>query len=240
MTDRRKPTLKGASAPRLVVSEDPRSFPAEAYRVLRTNLHYANPDAPLRRLLVTSTAPGEGKSTTLANLAVTLAQAERSVLVVDADLRRPVIHQIFHQRMSPGLTSYLAGDALLEAVIVKTAIPNLALVPSGPTPPNPAELLASRRMREFLEHVGDRFDLVLLDSPPVLAVTDASALAGMTDGVIFVVGAGQVPYSTVRRAKTQIEAAQGRILGVVVNQFEARASDGYSKAYYQRYYGRDR
>jgi len=240
MTDRKKPIAKTGPPPRLVVTEDSRSLPAEAYRVLRTNLHYANPDAPLRRLLVTSTAPGEGKSTTLANLAVTLAQTERSVLVVDADLRRPVIHQIFHQRMTPGLTSYLAGDALLEAVIVKTATPNLSAVPSGPTPPNPAELLSSRRMREFLEHVSDRFDLVLLDSPPVLAVTDASALASMTDGVVFVIGAGKVPYSAVRRAKSQIEAAQGRILGAVVNQFEARASDGYSKAYYQRYYGRDR
>jgi Mrp family chromosome partitioning ATPase len=95
-------------------------------------------------------------------------------------------------------------------------------------------------MREFLDHVSERFDLVLLDSPPVLAVADASALAAMTDGVVFVVGSGQIPYSTVRRAKSQIEAAQGRILGVVVNQFDARASDGYSKAYYQRYYGRDR
>lgn len=240
MSERRKPPAKAVPAPRLVVVEDPGSYPAEAYRVLRTNLHYANPDSPLRRILVTSTAPGEGKSTTLANLAVTLAQAERSVLVVDADLRRPVLHHIFKQRTAPGLTSYLAGDALLEAVIAKTAIPNLSLVPSGPTPPNPAELLASRRMREFLEQVSERYEVVLLDSPPVLAVTDAGALASMMDGVLFVVAAGRVPFSAMRRAKSQIEAAQGRVLGTVVNQFEARASDGYSKAYYHRYYGRDR
>jgi len=232
--------VKGSPAPRLIVSEDPRSFSAEAYRVLRTNLHYANPDTPLRRVLVTSTAPGEGKSTTLGNLAVTLAQAERSVLVVDADLRRPVVHQVFKQRATPGLTSYLAGDALLEAVITKTGIANLSVVTSGPTPPNPAELLASRRMREFLDAVVERYDMVLLDSPPVLAVTDASALASMMDGVIFVVGSGKIPFAALRRAKAQIEAAQGRILGVVVNQFDARATDGYSKAYYQRYYGRDR
>jgi capsular exopolysaccharide synthesis family protein len=227
-------------APRLIAADDPRSFPAEAYRVLRTNLHYANPDAPLRRILVTSTAPGEGKSTTLTNLGVTLAQAERSVLIVDADLRRPVVHNVFRQRMTPGLTSYLAGDSLLEAVLVKTAVANLSIVPSGPVPPNPAELLASKRMREFLEQVSERYDLVLLDSPPVLAVTDASALASLTDGVIFVVGSGKVPFAAVRRAKAQVEAAQGRILGVVINQFEAGASDGYSKAYYQRYYGRGR
>jgi capsular exopolysaccharide synthesis family protein len=191
-------------------------------------------------VLVTSTAPGEGKSTTLANLGVILAQAERSVLIVDADLRRPVMHQIFKQRMTPGLTSYLAGDALLEAVITKTAVPNLSVIPSGPTPPNPAELLASRRMRELLDQVIERYDMVLLDSPPVLAVTDACALAAAMDGVIFVVGSGKIPFGALRRAKAQIESAQGRVLGAVVNQFEAHSSDGYSKAYYQRYYGRDR
>jgi capsular exopolysaccharide synthesis family protein len=220
--------------------EDARSFASEAYRVLRTNLHYANPDAPLKRVLVTSTAPGEGKSTTLANLGVILAQAERSVLLVDSDLRRPVVHQIFKQRINPGLTSYLAGDALFEAVVVKTAVPNLSVVPSGPIPPNPAELLASRRMREFLDTASERFDLVVLDSPPILAVTDACALASMTDGVLFVVGSGKIPQSAVCRAKEQIEAAQGKVLGAVINQFEAHAADGYSRTYYQRYYGREK
>jgi protein-tyrosine kinase len=154
---------RNINVPRLVVMEDPRSFPAEAYRVLRTNLHYANPDAPLRRVLVTSTAPGEGKSTTLANLGVTLAQTERSVLMLDADLRRPVMHEIFKVRPNPGLTSYLAGDSLLEAAISKTAVPNLSIIPSGPLPPNPAELLASRRMRELLETVSERYDITLVD-----------------------------------------------------------------------------
>lgn len=232
--------MRDSYAPRLVVLDDTRSFPAEAYRVLRTNLHYANPDKPLKRLLVTSTAPGEGKSTTLANLAVTLAQADRSVLVVDSDLRRPVVHKIFRQRMEPGLTSFLAGDALFEVVVAKTAVPNLSVVPSGPIPPNPAELLASRRMREFLDLAAERHDLVLLDSPPVLAVTDACALASLMDGVVFVVGSGKVPRAAMRRAKEQIEAAQGKILGAVVNQFDSRAAEGYSRTYYQQYYGGER
>jgi protein-tyrosine kinase len=231
---------RNGSVPRLVVLEDSSSFPAEAYRVLRTNLHYANPDAPLKRVLVTSTAPGEGKSTTLANLAVTLAQTERSVLVVDGDLRRPMVHEMLRLRSTPGLTSYLAGDSLLEAVVSKSHIPNLSVVPSGPIPPNPAELLASRRMREFLETMSERYDVMLIDSPPVLAVTDACALASMTDGVIFVVGSGKIPQAAMRRARDQILAAQGRILGVVVNQFDARAADGYSRSYYQKYYGKDR
>jgi protein-tyrosine kinase len=231
---------RNINVPRLVVMEDPRSFPAEAYRVLRTNLHYANPDAPLRRVLVTSTAPGEGKSTTLANLGVTLAQTERSVLMLDADLRRPVMHEIFKVRPNPGLTSYLAGDSLLEAAISKTAVPNLSIIPSGPLPPNPAELLASRRMRELLETVSERYDITLVDTPPVLAVTDACILASFTDGVIFIAGSGKIPKTAMRRARDQIVAAQGRILGVVVNQFEARSGDGYSRSYYHRYYGRDR
>ncbi len=231
--------MKQPAPPRLVVVDDAQSFTSEAYRVLRTNLHYANPDTPLRRILVTSTAPGEGKSTTLSNLGVALAQAERSVLLVDSDLRRPILHHVFNQRINPGLTAYLAGDALFQAVIVKTSIPNLSLVPSGRIPPNPAELLASRRMREFLETAGERYDMVLLDSPPVLAVTDACALASMMDGVLLVVGSGAIPQAAVRRAKDQMDAAHGRILGVVMNRFDAR-SDGYSRYYYHRYYQKEK
>jgi capsular exopolysaccharide synthesis family protein len=150
------------------------------------------------------------------------------------------VHKIFRQRMEPGLTSFLAGDALFEVVVAKTAVPNLSVVPSGPIPPNPAELLASRRMREFLDLAAERHDLVLLDSPPVLAVTDACALASLMDGVVFVVGSGKVPRAAMRRAKEQIEAAQGKILGAVVNQFDSRAAEGYSRTYYQQYYGGER
>ena len=227
--------MKHQPPPRLVVVEDSRSFTSEAYRVLRTNLHYSNPDAPPRRILVTSAAPGEGKSTTLANLGVVLAQAERSILLVDSDLRRPILHQMFNQRSIPGLTSYLAGDAVLPALVVKTSIPNLSLIPSGRIPPNPAELLASRRMQEFLNAVGERYDMVLLDSPPVLAVTDACALVSNVDGVLLVVGSGMTPQVAVRRAKEQVEAAHGRILGVIVNRFNAR-SDGYYDYYYKKEY----
>ncbi len=231
--------MKQPVSPRLVVVEDAQSFISEAFRVLRTNLHYANPDAPLRRILITSAAPNEGKSTMAANLGVILAKAEQSVLLVDSDLRRPVLHQIFNQRTTPGLTSFLAGDAVFEAVITKTGIPNLSLVPSGRIPPNPAELLASRRMREFLETATERYDTVLLDSPPVLAVTDASALASMMDGVLLVVGSGAIPQAAVSRAKDQVEAAHGRVIGVVMNRFDAR-SDGYSRYYYRRYYGKEK
>jgi capsular exopolysaccharide synthesis family protein len=190
---------------------------------------------------VTSAGPAEGKTTTVANLAVCLAQAERTVLVVDADLRRPVLHTVFDQPDAPGLSAFLAGDANLDTVTQKTAVTNLWLVASGRVPPNPAELLAARRMREFLDSVGTQYDVVLVDSPPVLAVGDACSLASLVDGVLLVVGSGEVPRAALHRAKDQLAAVHGRILGVVINRFDARA-DGYPNRYYDyydRYYGRE-
>ena len=226
--------VKRSMAARPVVVEDPRSYIAESYRVLRTNLHYANPDAPLRRLLVTSAGEGEGKSTTVANLGACYAQTERSVLLIDADLRRPTLAGRFGLPSAPGLSSYLGGDALLEAVIQKTSVPNLSLVASGPTPPNPAELSGSRRMREMLEALSERFDIIVIDSPPVLAVSDAGALASAVDGVLLVVGSGTVARAQLRRAKEAIEAVHGRIVGAVLNGFDPTAQ-GYSRKYYDRY-----
>lgn len=226
--------MKGSSIPRLVMLDDPRSFGAEAYRVLRNNLHYANPDAPLRRVLVTSAGPGEGKSTTAANLAIALAQGERSVLLVEADLRRPSVHTLFRQPSSPGLSSYLVGDALLAAVLLKSAVANLSVVVSGPIPPNPAELLASRRMHEFLDTVSERFDIVIIDSTPALAASDACAVAPHVDGVLLVVDSGRTPEVALRRAKDRLEAVRGRIIGAVLNRFDAGAQ-GYSRRYYDSY-----
>ena len=223
-----------ASVPRLVVLDDPRSFAAEAYRVLRNNLHYANPDVPLRQILVTSSGPGEGKSTTAANLALVFAQGDRSVLLVEADLRRPSVHTLFRQPSTPGLSSYLVGDAMLEAILLKSAVPNLSLVTSGPIPPNPAELLASRRMHSFLATVAERYDVVIIDSPPVLATSDACALAPHVDGVLLVVDSGRTPEVALKRSKERIEAVRGRIIGAILNRFDAGAS-GYSKRYYDTY-----
>ena len=159
--------MKRPSSERLVMLDDPRSFQAEAYRVLRTNLHYANPDAPLRRLLITSAGPGEGKSTTVANLGISFAQSERVVLLVDTDLRRPTLHTMFRQPNSPGLSSYLAGDALLDAVIQKTAVPNLSIVGSGPTPPSAGPPVRSARTHQLPS--GDRARsaaYTCIDTPP--------------------------------------------------------------------------
>ncbi len=217
-----------------VVQETPGSFAAEAYRVLRTNLRYANPDAPPRRVLVTSAGVGEGKSTTVVNLGGSIAQAEQTVLLVDADLRKPALHSVFQREKTVGLSTYLAGDAPLEAVCFPTAVPRLSIVPSGAIPPNPAELLGSRRMREFLDAVRERYDMVLLDSPPILAVSDACALAPLADGVLLVVQSGRLPGGEIRRAKEQVEAVHGRVVATVLNFFSAAAS-GYSRRYYDRY-----
>jgi capsular exopolysaccharide synthesis family protein len=232
--------VKRPATSRLIVRDDPRSYAAEAYRVLRANLHYANPDAPFRKMLITSSGAGEGKSTTVANLGLCFAQAGTSTLVIDADLRRPSLHTLFREPASPGLSSYLAGNSLFDAVIQKTAVSNLSLVSSGPTPPNPAEILASRRMREFLDAAAERFEVVLVDSPPVLAVSDPCILAPLVDGVILLVASG-VPRPVLRRAKEQLESVRAKVVGAVINRFDARAS-GYSKRYYDTYdsyYGRE-
>ena len=205
--------------PRLVVLDDPQSLAAEAYRVLR--VHYAMSGAKPRSVLITSADVGAGKSTVTANLGILLAQIDRSVLLVDADLRRPVLHTLLRVPGSPGLTSYLSHQATLEAVVTRTAVPKLALMPSGPIPPNPSDLLSSRRMRDLLRTLAEQYDVVLVDSPPVLAASDATTLAPIVDGVLLVVGSG-VPEMSLRRAKEQLKAVHGRILGAVVNQRHER------------------
>lgn len=199
----------------------PRSPAAEGYRTLRTNIQFSSLDRRFRRLLLTSATADEGKSITVANLAVTMAQAEAKVIVVDCDLRRPAQHTIFNLRNSLGLTSlFLAAGAGLrpaEVPLQQTAVPNLWILPSGPLPPNPAELLASARMDEILARLDQRADVILLDSPPVVAVTDAAVLCSKVDGVLLVVGAGKVKRDVARKAKAQLEAVRANVLGLVVN-----------------------
>lgn len=226
--------MKRQPSSRLIVLDDPKSFSAEAYRVLRTNLQYVTPGAAPRLVLITSAEAGEGKTTTTANLGISVAQTERSVLLVDTDLRRPTLHTLLRVPGSPGLSSCLAGAALQGAVVTKTSVPNLSLIASGPIPPNPAELLSSRRMRELLRAVGEQYDMVLLDSPPVLAASDATTVAPLVDGVLLVVGSGGAPEAAIRRAKEQLEAVHARVLGAVINRFDA-SGNGYSKRYYHAY-----
>lgn len=205
------------NAEQLVTHFNPRSPVSEAYRQLRTNIQFSSLDKPLRTLLVTSTSPQEGKSTTLANLAVTVAQTGSSVLVVDCDLRRPTLQRIFGVRNDRGLTSMLLSDSLDVVPKLSTDVPGLSVLPSGPLPPNPAELLASRRMTEVIERLKNEAEMVIFDSPPVIAVTDAAVLASKLDGVLLVISAGKTKRDLAQRAKAMLDKVNARIIGVVLN-----------------------
>src|SRR3990172_6739244 len=184
----------------LVTFASPRSPAAEAYRQLRTNIQFSSLDRPLKTLLVTSTNPEEGKSTTLANLAITIAQTGSKVLIVDCDLRRPSIHSIFGIKNNVGLTSAMVDTSLANLPAQDVGIPNLSVLTSGPLPPNPSELLGSQRMQELMAKLRESADYVLFDSPPVLAVTDAAVLASKLDGVLLVINAGHTKREMAKKA----------------------------------------
>lgn len=209
----------------LVTLTDPTSPVSEAYRTLRTNILFASLDNPLKTLLITSTDPGEGKSTTLANLAVVMAQAGNRVIMVDCDLRRPSLHRIFGVRNSAGLTTMMVeGQAMSQPPLQDTGVPNLSIITSGPLPPNPSELLGSRRMAEVLAQLKSQADIILLDSPPIIAVADAAILASKVDGVILVVQAYKTKRDFARKAKAILEKANANLLGVVLNNVKMDVS----------------
>lgn len=203
---------------------------AEAYRTLRTNLEFSNLDKSLRALVVTSASPDEGKSTTLANLAVTMAQGGKRVILMDCDLRRPTLHQLWNVKNNLGLTDMVRDDAALNnPPLQDTAVPNLKVLTSGQLPPNPAEVLGSKRMEEILAALLNRADLLLLDAPPVIAVTDAAVLASKVDGVLLIVSAGRTKREEARRAQAQLQKVNARIVGAVLNNVKA---DGSVQYYY--------
>ncbi|MER3457471.1 MAG: protein tyrosine kinase [Chloroflexota bacterium] len=218
---------------RLVTLSAPRSPIAEAYRLLRTNFQFAAVDRPLRRIVVTSPGPGDGKSTTAANLAVVFAQGGKSVILVDADLRRPQQHRIFQRTASYGLSTALVDAATpVTSFLQPTDVPGLRLLTSGPIPPNPAELLGSQRMAQLLQVLSQEAEMVILDSPPVLSVADATILANAADGVVLVADAGRTRREMARRAKESLERAGANLLGMVLNRM-TRQTSGY---YYYYYY----
>jgi non-specific protein-tyrosine kinase len=200
----------------LITLANPRSAVAEAYRTLRTNIQLSSIDEALRTLLVTSAGPDEGKSTTLANLGVAFAQAGHRTILVDSDLRRPSLHGLFGIPNDQGLTTMLLQDDA-PAPLVETPIEGLRLLPSGPVPPNPSELLASRRLEGAIARLVGDADLVLFDSPPALAVSDAAVLSRRVDGVVLVVSAGRTRREHAARARQVLERAGARLLGVVLN-----------------------
>ena len=217
---------------KLITSLPPRSPIAESYRTLRTNIQFAAVDQEnIKTILVTSTQPGEGKTVTSANLSIVMAQTELKTVYVHADLRRPTGHKIFGVQNVKGLTTYLGGQISVDEIIQDTDIPYLSVITSGPIPPNPAELLASKKMEKFLDELKEKFDMIIIDTPPILAVTDATILSKKVDGCLLVVSSGLTSRDMAAKAKQQLVNANATILGVILNNKKLTKKE-YSTYYY--------
>lgn len=217
-----------ANQPRQLIAQlNQRSPITEQYRTLRTNLQFSAIDHPLDSILVTSTNPGEGKSITVANLAIVYAQAGKKVLLIDADLRKPTVHYTFRLNNLRGLSNVLIGDNALEESISTSSVDNLDVMSSGPIPPNPAELLGSKKMLAMLEHAKTLYDMVIIDSPPTLAVTDSQILSQIVDGTLLVIRSKQTEYEGAIKAAEALKQGKGRILGTVLNDTEKTAENSY-------------
>lgn len=218
--------------PGLVVINKPSSVVSEQFRTIRTNIQYSMVDNTLHTVVVTSAGPASGKSTVAANLAATFASEDKRVLLVDADLRKPTVHKTFKIRSNEGLTTLLTDkDAKVEEKIYRTHTENLYILTSGAIPPNPVELLSSKRMNEIHMEMKEYFDMIIFDMPPVLAVTDAQVMASKVDGVLFVIPKGQVNKDQVIKSKELLENVNANILGAILNRVD-KSDDNY---YY--YYG---
>lgn len=213
----------------LITVTQPRSPVSEAYRTLRTSIQFLGLDRDLKTIMITSAGPNEGKSTTLANLAVTFAEAGREVIAVDCDLRRPSLHRLFDVPNDRGLSKAISDEVPLDEVLLSTSIPHLRILPSGLVPPNPSEVLGSQRMNRVIEGLRALADIILFDAPPTIAVTDAAVLGVKVDGVLLVVSAGKTKRDHALRAKSLLEKVNAKVLGVVLNNVKF---DGSLYQYY--------
>jgi capsular exopolysaccharide synthesis family protein len=231
----------------LITLSFPFSSIAESYRQMRTNLQFARVGQPVRTLMVTSPAPGEGKSTTACNLAIAFAQTGKRVLLVDADLRRPTLDAKFTLKKEPGLAEYLVGKEKLAAVVQQTRVENLSVICSGEIPPNPAEALGSDTMRKLIAEVVEKYEVVLFDSSPILAVTDPAVISTMVDGTLIVVSSGRTRAADLEQASELLEGVGGKVIGVVMNNFDPHHAYGLSRrtgrgrySYGQTYYSKSK
>lgn len=234
--DRRQPVTEPVHRD-LFIHANPKSSVAECCRSIRTNLHFMSPDKELRRLLVTSAGPREGKTSTAINLATVIAQSNHRVLLVDTDMRRPRLHKAFGMGNAVGMTSLILGEVDYEEAIQKTQVPNLDLLACGPIPPNPTELMHTDRFKHIVEQLSERYDRVIYDSPPVIAVADAMILGNTVDGVLFVIKSGQTAKDVVKRAKEQLEGINAPLLGAILNDLDLE-DRAYRYHYYYSYYNR--
>lgn len=224
---RKKSSNINTKVRQLITKLNPKSPISEQYRTIRTNIQFASVDNEIKSLLVTSSNPSEGKSTTVANLAIVYAQAGKKVLLIDADLRKPTVHYTFRLDNLKGLSNVLVGEMSMSEAANPTDIPNLDVLSCGPIPPNPSELLASKKMEQFISEATSSYDLVIFDTPPVLAVTDAQILANMVDGSILVIRSKETELEAATKAKDILQPARAKLLGTVLNGREKKGSNYY-------------
>lgn len=227
---------------RIFSTENPKSVVSEAFRTLRTNIQYSNIDKKIKTIVMTSSKMREGKSTVSANLAFSIAESGKSVLMIDCDLRKPIVHRIFGISNLAGLTNVLIGENnLSEVKQILDGKDNLDILTSGPIPPNPAELLGSNRMKDLLEFVKESYDIVILDTPPIGLVTDSAILSTLADGTILVIDAGETEVEMVVHAKELLDNVNAKILGVVLNKVPVMGGKYSKYNYYQydQYYGEE-
>jgi len=228
-----KKSKMNKDARKLITVTQPKSPVAEQYRTIRTNIEFMAVDREIQAILVTSATQGEGKSTTSSNLAVAYAQQGKKVLIIDTDMRRPTVHYTFKVANGLGLSSLLTRQAEKEKAILPTKVDNLSILTAGPIPPNPAELLSSRAMEHLVSQLRADFDVIIFDAPPLLQVADSRITSKLTDGVVLVVGCTTSDRQRVLKAKEQLDLAEAKILGVVLNRRELTDDSAYH--YYYSY-----
>lgn len=219
----------------LEIRNNPKSVVSEQIRTLRTNILFTSSDVEITKILITSSEQGEGKSTVSSNLALAFAQAGYNTLLIDADLRRPTQHKLFEKLNVKGLSNVIAGQVNFEDAVNTEIEPYLDLLTSGPIPPNPSELLGSLAMENFIEKIDKKYDLVIFDAPPVLAVTDAQVIGNLVNGSLLVVNAKRTHRDKVIDSKNQLQKSSARVLGVVINELDKNEDGEY---YY--YYGENK
>ena len=230
--------IAGDESVQFIVDKLPDSIPSEAFRALRTRIQFSRVNTEsLKSILITSSAPQEGKTTIAVNLAGSFAQSKKKVLLIDCDLRKPSVHKLFEANRTPGLIDYLIGNAKLDEVLTVSKLSNLNYITAGTIPPNPAEMLDSQEMRNFLKQMRGQYDLVILDSPPIIAVTDSEILTSMVDGTMLVVSSENTEIEMMERSVELIRRENTQFLGTVLNNFSYKSGYGsYYKYYY--YYSR--
>lgn len=221
-----------------IISKDAPFQYVEAYKTLRTNINFIAASSGCKKIAITSSIPGEGKSNVAVNLCVTLAESGKKVLLIDCDLRKPVVHKYLRiNRKALGLTNILSGEAKPTDVIVRFSDLNIDVITAGVVPPNPTELLGSARMANLLESLIDQYDYIIIDTPPASVVTDAAVISAIVDGILFVVGHANATVESAELAKKNLEAANANIIGAVLNGFDLKSASKDTGYYYSYEYG---